>query len=208
MGTTKKTNTNSRTHSTRERIEQEAIAIFSEKGYDATSMRELAEASGVTKPVIYYYFKNKENLCHSLIRSGLEEFRQRMESVCNSDGTDVFADIVRLVQSHFDFCKGNTEFMRFIHALNFGPDRKKINYDFFSYGMDLFRMQAGLMRRASRAGIIRKGKEEAAVYYLRGIISTYVMLYVDGRGQLPRGLARTIVNDMVHGLGKPGFRRS
>ena len=78
MASSKKKTMNANGQSTRERIEKEAIAIFSEKGYDATSMRELAEASGVTKPVIYYYFKSKENLCHSLIRSGLEEFRQRI----------------------------------------------------------------------------------------------------------------------------------
>jgi hypothetical protein len=57
------------------------------------------------------------------------------------------------------------------------------------------------MKRASRAHIIRPGKEETAVYYLRGILSAYVMLYVDGRGDLPSGLARAIVTDLVNGLG-------
>jgi hypothetical protein len=85
--------------------------------------------------------------------------------------------------------------------LNFGPDRKKIKFDFFSYGMEIFEMQAGIFRRAVSAGLVRKGKEEVAVYYMRGIISTYVMLYVDGRGQFPPELARTIVSDMVNGLG-------
>ena len=198
---TRRKKTNSNAAPTRERIIRKAITIFSEKGYDATSMREIAKASGVTKPVIYYYFDGKEDLCHHLISSGLEEFRKRIGEVCNGENDSLFEQIVRMVQIHFDFCRGHTEFMRFIHALNFGPDRKKINYDFAAYGMQLFQMQAGLMRRASEAGIIKKGKEEVAVYYLRGIISTYVMLYVDGRGELPANLAQTIVTDMVHGLG-------
>ena len=190
--------------STKEIIERQATTVLSEKGYDAASVREIAEASGVTKPVIYYYFKSKQNLCHHLIDSGLEGFRRQLKAICEEKCDDVFEQMVRAVQVHFDFCEGNTAFVRFIYALNFGPDRKKIDYDFYSYGMENLRILTELMRCASERGLIRRGKEETAVYYLRGIISTYVMLYVDGRGGLPPGLARTIVTDMMNGLGPGG----
>jgi len=201
MGNARGKQTVQNDRSTKEIIEQKAISILSEKGYDAASIREIAEASGVTKPVIYYYFKSKENLCHYLISSGLEEFRHQLEAVCEDGREGTFEHIVRAVQVQFDFCKGNTEFVRFLYALNFGPDRKKINYDFHAYGMDILRIMTGLMRRGSEEGLIRRGKEETAVYYLRGIVNTYVMLYVDGRGELPPDLARTIVTDMMNGLG-------
>jgi hypothetical protein len=106
-----------------------------------------------------------------------------------------------VVQHHFDSCKENVEFMRFLYSILFGPDRQKINYDFFAYAMENFVMEEALMRRAAAAGVVRKGKEETAVHYLRGIINTYVMLYVDGRLGFPEGLARMIVSDMLNGLG-------
>lgn len=192
---------NSNAASTKEKIEREAITIFSEKGYDAASMREIAEASGVTKPVIYYYFDSKDNLCHHLVSSGLEEFHRQLEEACNGEAGDIFEQVVGVVQTHFEFCRKNTDFVRFLYALNFGPDRKKIKYDFAAYGMEILGLMTEPMRRASRAGIIQQGKEEVAVYYLRGIISTYVILYVDGHGDLPAELARTIVTDMIRGLG-------
>ncbi|MCE1227092.1 MAG: TetR/AcrR family transcriptional regulator, partial [Geobacteraceae bacterium] len=46
----------------RQRLLDAALQLFSTKGYAATSVRELVEAAGVTKPVLYYYFKNKEGL--------------------------------------------------------------------------------------------------------------------------------------------------
>jgi AcrR family transcriptional regulator len=187
--------------STRDIIEKKAITILSEKGYDATSMREIAEASGITKPVIYYYFKSKENLCQYLIESCLDEFRQMLRDACDGEAEHVFEQIVRVVEVHFDFCKRHVEFMRFIHAMFFGPDRKTVKYDFRSYGLEIRQMLVGLMKRASKAGVIQPGKEEAAAYYLRGIISAYVMLYVDGSGDLAPGLARAIVTDLVNGLG-------
>ncbi len=188
--------------STKELIEKEAIALFSKNGYAATSMREIAEAAGITKPVIYYYFKNKEQLCHHLIRSGLEEFRRKLQEVIEEPKSTVLEHIVQMVNIHFNFCRRHIELMRFIYAVNFGPDREKIDYDFHAYGMEIFRMQVGLMRRAAQAGVIREGKEEDAVYYLRGIISTFVMLYLDGRHTLNSNVAKTIVADLIAGLGR------
>lgn len=187
--------------STKEIIEREAIALFSEKGYDATSMREIAGAAGVTKPVLYYYFDNKENLCHHVISSGLDDFLQRLQSACEEEAEGIFEQLVRVVDIFFDSCEGEADFMRLFYALSFGPDRKKFSYDFHSFDREMFRMLSGLMRRASETGIIRSGKEEAAVYYLEGIINTYIMLYIDGDGELQPELARTIVTDMVKGLG-------
>lgn len=47
---------------TREKLIQAALTLFSEKGYDATSVDEIAEAIGMTGPVIYKHFKGKEDL--------------------------------------------------------------------------------------------------------------------------------------------------
>jgi AcrR family transcriptional regulator len=41
--------------------------LFSEQGYDKTSLREIAERLGVTKAALYYHFKSKEDIIRSLI---------------------------------------------------------------------------------------------------------------------------------------------
>lgn len=46
----------------RDRLLKVALQLFAEKGYEATSVREIALASAVTKPTLYYYFKSKEGL--------------------------------------------------------------------------------------------------------------------------------------------------
>ena len=50
---------------TRERIQQIAIELFNEQGYDRTSLREIAEELGVTKAALYYHFKTKEDIAAS-----------------------------------------------------------------------------------------------------------------------------------------------
>jgi AcrR family transcriptional regulator len=52
---------------TRARIQAVAVEMFTEHGYDKTSLREIAEALGVTKAALYYHFKSKEDIIRSLL---------------------------------------------------------------------------------------------------------------------------------------------
>lgn len=53
---------------TRADIQQAALSLFTERGYDATSMREIAEQLGVTKAALYYHFDSKEAIILSLFQ--------------------------------------------------------------------------------------------------------------------------------------------
>ncbi len=52
---------------TRRRIQDVALRLFIENGYEATSLREIAEQIGVTKAALYYHFKSKDEIVTSLI---------------------------------------------------------------------------------------------------------------------------------------------
>jgi AcrR family transcriptional regulator len=52
--------------STRERILDVALDLFTDQGFDGTSMREIAERLGISKPAIYYHFASKEEILMAL----------------------------------------------------------------------------------------------------------------------------------------------
>ncbi|WP_279582068.1 TetR/AcrR family transcriptional regulator [Fodinicola feengrottensis] len=52
---------------TRQRIQQVALELFSERGYDKTSLREVADRLEITRPALYYHFKAKEDILGSVI---------------------------------------------------------------------------------------------------------------------------------------------
>jgi AcrR family transcriptional regulator len=56
---------------TRTRIQQVALELFIEQGYEGTSLREIAERLGVTKAALYYHFKTKEDIVGSLVQDRL-----------------------------------------------------------------------------------------------------------------------------------------
>ncbi|GAA1116205.1 helix-turn-helix domain-containing protein [Kitasatospora arboriphila] len=61
---------------TRAEILGVALDLFTEKGYEATSVRDISEALGVTKSALYYHFRNKEEIVASLVAERREEVRE------------------------------------------------------------------------------------------------------------------------------------
>jgi len=53
-----------------------AAELISAKGFYNVSVREICEAAGVTKPVLYYYFKDKEDVLAELINEGFIQMKE------------------------------------------------------------------------------------------------------------------------------------
>lgn len=56
---------------TRGRIQAVALELFTEQGYEKTSLREIAERLGVTKAALYYHFKSKDEIVSSFVEDRL-----------------------------------------------------------------------------------------------------------------------------------------
>lgn len=52
---------------TRERAQQVALRLFTEQGYEATTLRQIADELGINKASLYYYFDGKEAIVQSLL---------------------------------------------------------------------------------------------------------------------------------------------
>ncbi|QKW08305.1 TetR/AcrR family transcriptional regulator [Streptomyces sp. NA04227] len=53
---------------TRQRIQDVALELFAEQGYEKTSLREIAQLLDVTKAALYYHFKTKEDILISVFQ--------------------------------------------------------------------------------------------------------------------------------------------
>ncbi len=89
-------------------ITQAALAAFAEKGYAATKVDEVAKRAGVSKGLLYLYFKTKEDLFKAVIRSFLSP---RIDAlISNIEETDLSAE---------DFLRG--PFLAFARSLPKSP---------------------------------------------------------------------------------------
>jgi AcrR family transcriptional regulator len=63
----------------RKKIVNAAYSLFLNKGYHGTTMEEIAERLGVTKPALYQYFPGKEDLYAAVAEHGREELAEILE---------------------------------------------------------------------------------------------------------------------------------
>jgi len=99
----------------REAVVHAAARAFNERGYHNTSLDDVATALGVTKPTVYYYVANKEQLLFECFRAGLEPIQAAFRRVESSDRpglerlNDVVRDYARAVASDYGWCMVRAE---------------------------------------------------------------------------------------------------
>ena len=108
-----------------EGILQAAVRLFARKGYEATSTREIVEAAGVTKPMIYYYFKNKEGLYEAVLTRFLSQFALRLRAVVD-EPREPRDHLVEVVWAHLEYCREHRDFAKFFYAVFFGPEESAV----------------------------------------------------------------------------------
>ena len=69
----------------REAVVQAAARAFNTRGYHNTSLDDVAADLGVTKPTVYYYVANKEQLLFECFRTGLERIREAFRAAQRTD---------------------------------------------------------------------------------------------------------------------------
>jgi len=108
------------TSATADHLGRVALKLFARKGYASTSVHEIVEAAGVTKPMLYYYFGSKERLARRLVIEPVERLVATLEAVASSELPHRDREIAWM-QAHVEFCRENQDRARFMFALYFGP---------------------------------------------------------------------------------------
>ena len=80
--------------STRERILDVAMDRFTEQGYEATSLREIAEALGFTKAALYYHFRSKEEILRALMEPAIGLQRRLIDGIEGAQSLEDWAELL------------------------------------------------------------------------------------------------------------------
>ena len=96
---------------TKAAILKAALRLFSKKGYDNTSISELAAAAGIGKGTIYTYFTGKSDILLSFCEEQLEYVDRELAAKTDSDAP-LLHQLLALFMGEFRFISRNREFGR------------------------------------------------------------------------------------------------
>ncbi len=89
---------------TRNLLVDTARQLFAKKGFEATTMNEIAQASGKGRRTLYTYFSSKEEIYFAVIQSELDRLTNRMEEVARQEMSPE-KKMVKLFFAHLEFVK-------------------------------------------------------------------------------------------------------
>ena len=100
----------------RREIVQVAGKMMAENGPDAVSMNMIAEQLNITKPVLYYYFKNKEDLVREAFKEGIRPFDEGLKAVM-SENLSLEDKIKRLLENQMDMLRRKPDSHKYFFKL-------------------------------------------------------------------------------------------
>lgn len=99
----------------REQIINTAIELFAVKGFEGTSIREIASAANVNLAMINYYFGSKEKLFESIVEYKASHSRGLLEEISLDDNLNQIQKIDRLIECYVERLFHNRYFHRVIY---------------------------------------------------------------------------------------------
>ncbi|MFP4460900.1 MAG: TetR/AcrR family transcriptional regulator [Thermotogota bacterium] len=98
---------------TKRKILDSAKKIFASKGFDGTSVEEIANDAGVKKALIFYYFPSKDSLFLEAWTEGINELERHIFGNTDKENT-YLSKLKRVLISYIDFVMNRKEIMKLI----------------------------------------------------------------------------------------------
>jgi AcrR family transcriptional regulator len=99
----------------KEQITREAIELFAKKGFEGTSIRDIASNAGVNIAMINYYFGSKEKLFESLLENKAAYTRDILSAIAKDPALKEIEKIEKIIEGYVTRLFGGRVFHRMIH---------------------------------------------------------------------------------------------
>jgi TetR/AcrR family transcriptional regulator len=186
-----------------DRILQKALELFSDRGYDATSVREICEAATVTKPTLYHFYGSKEGVYQAIVEGALQRFSGDMKRALAGD-RPLRDHLTRMARAYVEAALREPQLARFLMALIHNPPRSAPATDFVGFYQGIVADVAKAVDAAVARGEIAPGPTELRMLVLMGALAEAMVGYLlAGRPELSPELADRLVDVVLGGWGAP-----
>lgn len=84
-------------------IRDSAAAVFYRKGYEGTTMEEVAALAEVSKATVYLYFRSKEDLYFSIVEPALHSLGETLAGIAGNESEPADDTILKIVEATYAF---------------------------------------------------------------------------------------------------------
>jgi TetR/AcrR family transcriptional regulator len=151
-----------------------ALRLFSQQGYEGTSIREIIEGAGVTRPVLYYYFENKEDLFRRLFETKFNDLTERINAAASAEGPCI-PRLKGIIAGAFELAEKNGAAVQLILQVLFSAPQQGPSLDRHK----LMRQRFKIVEKVIRHGLDNKelsgGDSQSLTLVFLGVMDMHMM---------------------------------
>jgi len=183
----------------RERIAAAALELFAARGYAGTSVREVCERAGTTKPMVYYYFGSKEDLYRAMLQEQVAAFARAVGGAVDPPG-DARKRLLAFASAYLTFFEEKERHVALMlrEVVGLGAGMVRALGRALDEGVTA-RVQ-GIITDGVAAGTFRPCDAETCAVVVLGILNSFVLRRIIGERPLDRAAVLTHVEMYLDGL--------
>jgi TetR/AcrR family transcriptional regulator, cholesterol catabolism regulator len=183
---------------TKEHVIKAAVDLFSRKGFNGTSIRDIANAMGMSISNIYHYFGNKEGLMLAILQDSSERLYSSLQKVTQAkiDPLDRFKLLVEThVRLSEEFRKESKIF--FIEEDHLSAEGREKNHQIQREFLNLYLNE---LRTLKELGYVQSENLTVLAFNVLGVIVWLLRWYDPGGPLSLDDISKEIISFVIHGL--------
>lgn len=177
-----------------------AARLFATRGYSATTVRDIADESGILSGSLYHHFASKEAIAQEILRTFLEGLIEQYEEILltKKSGSDTFDELVRVSfntietqQAAVGLYQNESLFLQTQAGFEFLPE----------ISLRIEQVWRGQIEQGQADGVFRDSLDPAALYrFIRDALWSTVRWFRVGGRHTAESLTATLLDLLHHGI--------
>ena len=185
----------------REAILATAVQLFLEKSYGRTSLDDVARRLTITKPALYHYFRNKEQILLECYRLGTAMIGDSLNQIASGCGTGL-AKVGAFIFSYANIMTVN--FGRCVMRLDEGDLSSEARVEIRAHKRKIDRRLRSFIQEGIQDGSITPCDPKIAAFSIAGAVNWICMWYEPGGALSPQEIATQFARTLTQGLARAG----
>ncbi len=184
----------------REAVLKTAAELFLEKSYGRTSLNDVAERLKITKPALYHYFRNKEEILIECYRLGTGLIEETLNEIAAHCGTGL-EKVEAFIYSYANVMTVN--FGRCVMRIDQGDLSVDALTEVKAYKRKVDRRLRSFIREGIEDGSIAQCDPKLAAFSIAGALNWICVWYEPDGPLSPEEIASQFSRTLTQGLGRP-----
>lgn len=159
----------------KEHIINTAIELFADRGYEGTSIRDLAAKAEVNIAMVNYYFGSKDKLFEAMIEHKASYMRERLEEIINNTTKSDIEKIDSVIEIYVNRILSQHSYHRLIYQELMLQQRECVHNSIIKLFSINLQLMKGIIEEGIKKNIFRKVDPELTVSSLTGTINQVML---------------------------------